>query len=130
MVYSPITDFCLWYGLVVYRIEKWKVEIEIVSITLWLVWTGQNVWHQNSIGFWSCDFQFAQSPAIINLDLVGFLCNLVVQYIFQSSLFISLISRLNLFFKNDVLSDKISSTSLIFNFPSCILILYVSIIQT
>ena len=48
-----------------------------------------------------------------NLALVGFLCNLGVQYKLGSFLFISLTSRLNSFFRNDLLSDIIFSTALI-----------------
>lgn len=48
-----------------------------------------------------------------NLALIGFLCNLGVQYILGSFLFILVTSGLNLFFRHDVLSQTILSTGLI-----------------
>ena len=44
---------------------------------------------------------------IENLALVGFLCNLGVQYKFGSFLFIPLTPRLNLYLRSNVLSDTI-----------------------
>ena len=104
----------------------------IVSMPLSLLWADQIILLQNNIGFWSYNFQICLyisfnatattfengftehlGKAIIKVELVGFLSNLGVQYTLDSFLFISLTSILYLFFRNDVLSDKIWSTGLI-----------------
>ena len=50
---------------------------------------------------------------VTNLALVGFLYNLGYHYKLGSFLFISVTSKLNSFFRNDVFSDTILSTALV-----------------
>ena len=63
------------------------------------------------IVFGSCFIEHL-GETIINLALVGFLCNLKVQYILGSFVFVSVTSRLNLYFRISIFCDTILCTGL------------------
>ena len=75
------------------------------------------IWLRNSFSAAGTGFEsgFTENlgAAIINLALVGLLGNLGVQQIFGSFSFISVTSRLNLSFRNEVFSGTILSTLLV-----------------
>ena len=58
-------------------------------------------------------FTYYFRATIINLALVGFLCNLGVQYIIRGFLSIQKISRLSFFFRENVFSNEILITGLV-----------------